>query len=384
MKITKQGVKNLICCIVFLAIAAFIFIHLTYVFRPKPRTGRAILIDYYNEDKNTVDVVVMGASGTYRYFNPMIAWDRAGMASHTYAVASMQASAYMTAIRDIERTQSPKLYIVDARRFSTYDTVTEIDASVQRYMNSIDVNLNRFAGIKYFCDLNDIPIKDSLPTYLDLVQYHDNYYALYSKWHWSHVLNRGKTVSNCFKGFLGSNHAERQEEFTGITTDEEAELPENILKVYTDFLDYCKKRDLPVVLVVTPSQFTDDSWRQYNTMERIAGEYGIPYLNLNTKDIYQDMGLDFERDFYNPHHMNVNGAEKYTAYLTDYILKNYDIPDHRGEEAYASWDEELERYDQYSIWTKQIIENRLLGIPIFTGLRDEMEFEIETETDADA
>ena len=381
MKITKKGVGNLISCIVFLAIAGFIFIHLTYVFRPKPRTGRAILLDYYNEEKNTIDVVSIGASGTYRFFNPMTAWDKAGITSHTYAVASMQASAYMTAIRDIERTQSPKLYLIDARRFSTFDTVTEIDASVQRYMNSLDITLNRFAGLKYFCDLNDIPISDSLPTYLDLVQYHDNYYALWSKWHWSHVFNRGRSVKNCFKGFLASNHVRRDKQFAGISTDEETELPPNILKVYTEFLDYCKKRSLPVVLVVTPSDFSRDSWVQYNTMARIAEEYGIPYLNLNTKEIYEDMGLDFERDFYNPHHMNINGAEKYTAYMTDYILAHYDIPDHRGEKGYESWDEELERYDQYAIWSKQVIENRLLGIPIFTGLIDEFDLEVETETD---
>ena len=40
------------------------------------------------------------------------------------------------------------------------------------------------------------------------------------------------------------------------------------------------------------------------------------------------------------------GAEKITAYLGEYVLKNYGLEDHRGDPAYRSWNEMVAKYEQ--------------------------------------
>ena len=45
--------------------------------------------------------------------------------------------------------------------------------------------------------------------------------------------------------------------------------------------------------------------------------------------------------------MNVGGAEKYTKYMSKYLADRYDLPDHRGQEGYESWDEALEKYKDF-------------------------------------
>ena len=46
------------------------------------------------------------------------------------------------------------------------------------------------------------------------------------------------------------------------------------------------------------------------------------------------MNLDYRYDFYNGNHVNIYGAEKYTNCLSEYLVKNYNLPDRRGEKEY--------------------------------------------------
>ena len=46
-------------------------------------------------------------------------------------------------------------------------------------------------------------------------------------------------------------------------------------------------------------------------------EYGYPFINFNL--LYDELDIDFARDFYNGSHMNTNGAVKFTRYLAAFL-----------------------------------------------------------------
>ncbi len=79
-------------------------------------------------------------------------------------------------------------------------------------------------------------------------------------------------------------------------------------------------------------------------MQRIAGEYGIPFLNLNHVSDYETMGLDFSKDFYDGKHTNLTGSKKVTEYLADYLDAQYDLPDRREDPAFQSWSDDYQTY----------------------------------------
>ena len=54
--------------------------------------------------------------------------------------------------------------------------------------------------------------------------------------------------------------------------------------------------------------------------------------------MYDEIGIDFSTDFADSGHLNVHGAEKVSVYLADYMTAHFDLPDHRGDAAYSSWD----------------------------------------------
>ena len=78
---------------------------------------------------------------------------------------------------------------------------------------------------------------------------------------------------------------------------------------------------------------------------RHARENDIAYLNLN--DTANPVGIDWSKDCLDKgDHLNASGAERVSIYLAAYLKENYDLPDHRGEEAYASYTQMEKQYDR--------------------------------------
>ena len=109
-------------------------------------------------------------------------------------------------------------------------------------------------------------------------------------------------------------------------------------------LTYCQDEQLKVLFVVCPYYVTREDQAKYNTIGDIVESYGFDYLNAN--EHYADMGIDFGSDFYNRNHVNLFGAAKYTAFLENYLVQHYKLPDHREDVAYASWDMDYQRFVQ--------------------------------------
>ena len=71
-----------------------------------------------------------------------------------------------------------------------------------------------------------------------------------------------------------------------------------------------------------------------------AAEYGVPFIDYNL--MYEELGMDFSADMADDGHLNAPGAAKFTSYFGNYLSEHYDIPDHRGEEAYETWEKDAD------------------------------------------
>ena len=57
--------------------------------------------------------------------------------------------------------------------------------------------------------------------------------------------------------------------------------------------------------------------------------------------------------------MNVLGSEKVTEYLASYLAEEYDLADHREDEAYASWHELYEEYSVQAEKAREEVKQRI-------------------------
>lgn len=358
MKLPKQKVKNFIAFLIFALLIWVIFLRCTYLFRDTYRAGRQNIVGFYSEEEDSLDAVMIGASCVYRYWDCMHAWKEYGITSYDYSVGSMSAAATVFAIKDIEKTQKPQVLVFDVRKILSRfpDTVGGIWGT----LDAQDYDSNRLAAVRYYCRLNGIPFQEALADMVDIIRYHDNHEALSGKLSWQLWDNRADESMDqegFYKGFaIAPEHAfvdapqnDRIKETTAL--EEKAE------KVYRDILEYCKEKNVPLLLVASPFAVTADDMMEFNRMEEIAGEYGIPFLNANRH--YGDMELDFSRDFYDENHVNLYGAEKYTDFLAEYILENYG-PLEKGKGAVSEiWDGIYERYAVEAKAAKAVLDGTI-------------------------
>ena len=336
----RSGLKQALSAAGFLAVLMAAFLFFTYLFRPTFSYSRLNILRYYAEERNTVDVVLIGASSFYRFFNPVQAYEMSGITSYDYAVAGMQGCNYITGIRDVMRTQKPKLLLIDARRFTETRVESATPDKSRFYFDALDIGLNRMRGIWHFSREYDVPIDETLELAFDISLYHNNTEALSDPLRWKLADNRVDADSRKknTKGFLPGSSV-KQVALPSFSGEGEEPLTERQERVYREVCAYLAGLDTEAVMMVCAYSVTDDAERQFRAMKRIAEEYGIGFLDTN--EFHEEIGYNYDTDFYNRRHTNLLGAEKFTAFLTKYLTEHYDLPDHRGDARYSSWDDAI-------------------------------------------
>lgn len=348
----RLKIKRLISFIIFIVLASGMLLLTTYLFR-NTTYDRQHIIGLKQEKSNSLDMVYIGGSAAFVYWQPMKAWNDYGFTSYLAATNTLQAENIKYYIKEVLKNQNPKVFVIGLRAFQYWDS-SLVELGVRNGTDSMDVSLDRLQMVHY-CLLNktltDEQKKDELSYYLDIAKYHTNYDVLKTPLNWQLILN---TCSVPTKGFEWIPAHKTLEKPTCNTITEKVDLAEGAHKVLIDLLDYCKQKDLTVLFVVCPYVLAEEDQMKYNTMKDIIESYGFDYLNAN--EYYDDMNLDFSKDFYEENHVNCFGAEKYTAFLEDYLVKHYDLPDKREDASYSSWDMNYVAFKEQEKNVKQAIE----------------------------
>ena len=138
-------------------------------------------------------------------------------------------------------------------------------------------------------------------------------------------------------------------------------------------IEECQKRGIDVLLTYIPYPVTGEStWVDINTVSEIAKQHGVKYLNYLDLDV-----VDYETDCYDPaSHLNPSGAFKVTDQMGQYLMDNYSLTDHRGDEAYAYWDMDFAGYTEMK--DERLEEQGDLNTYLMLLQDKRYDFEIET------
>ena len=343
--------------ILFSILFAFLFIHVSYLFRPYS-VNRVNIVGYYSEPEDTIDVVFIGGSSTYVFWAPYIAWNEWGMSSYNFATDSMSPALLMGMIEEARKTQDPELFVIDLRALEVRETHPYFytDAYLRNITDSLKYSFNRIKTTNYAFSYEQNGSQYNLENYLDLMMYHATWQNL-NLLNFDYVSNK---MEHPLKGFRMVDFAYHEsfemKDYSDIT--EKSTLSDSTNQILIDLLEYCNKNNLNVLFTLNSFyQENDDVKKIYNYVAEVVESYGYDFLNTN--DYYEEMEIDFSHDFYNRDHVNLYGAEKYTTFLGRYIVQNYAIPDHRQETEYISWHEGYEAWCEQSIYQKQVIDDAI-------------------------
>ncbi len=337
--------------IIFIVISFSFFHILTYMMKPYS-VSLLNIAGFYGEKKNSLDMVYIGGSATFTYWEPLRAFEKNGIASYNFAANSISAESYLTMIKEIFKRQSPKLIIIDARTFQYREESYPNEVDYRNVLTGMPVSFNRMKFIQ-----KNVPKylkQDTLQYHFDIIKYHRE---VEIKNTFTQIKMALGIYENPIKGFYFVPKVEKQPIGKPIKTKNKTPIDRETEEILIELLNYIKQTNCKYLFIVSPYGEEELHKENFNYISELINSYGYDFIDAN--DFYQEMNINFDTDFYNYAHTNIFGADKYTDFLANYITENYQIPD-RSEE-YKDWINLLPEWKKEVDKTKETI-NQLIQI----------------------
>lgn len=269
------------------------------------------------EAGQTIDVLIVGDSLSYSSFSPMQLWNSHGMAAFVGGQSgqTIQESYYM--MKTAFQKQSPKVVVLE----------TNVIFRAKEGLDGIGESIRTCAGY-----------------YFPVFTYHDVWKSLVTGKRWTAEDYKGFQFRNTVTPYMGGSY---------MTVSRESRKISPVVKVYLEkIIKLCEKKDAKLILVSIPSP-SNYSLATHKALQAYAKNQGIPYTDLNL--FLKELKIDWQKDGLDGgDHLNLSGAGKVTSWLGNYLKETFSLPDHRGEERYAAWENMAKKYEKRA---KEILEN---------------------------
>lgn len=333
----SKKIKRFLSVIIFLAIVVCLFHAANVMLFEKQHFGTAKNIAY--EDPQKIDVFFIGASHIFYGVNPMEIWNETGIAGYNLTTHQQPLWSSKLLLQHALKKQSPKLIVLDvlmATNFSRPLLGTDQGTNMTHLaLDPVPLSIQKIRGV-----LETGAIIEKGEILFPIILNHSRLQQGLLDWDDLHFFTGDR--SHPMKGYNYTENTIAYDRPESVP-DSTHELPEGLEEILIDFIQFCKKEDLPLLFIKTPLVGSGELYEQINYIGEIAAAHDVPFLDLNHH--FDELEIDFRTDFADSGHLNVHGAEKVSRYLAGYLDEHYDLPDHRGDEAYASWSRSAEHYE---------------------------------------
>ena len=295
-----------------------------------------VLNGYYDLDQDSSDVVFVGNSHVYRYWQCAFAWKEYGLSSAALATSDMPYCVVKNMVIEALKTQSPKVVVIDATAFANKEQ--EVKNKIYLLLNNMHHSANYYDMIANFCYYSDIEGLDQLQYYFPLVQFHERWKELSIQ---DFVQTQPSYLNSCYQEkFLTSTIQGKNHNYT----EEKSPIAEGCEDALRDFLEWCQEADCKVLFYGAPVLKSKDYLECINYVLDIAQEYGADTIDFNDEGLFESFGFVLDKDFQDTNHTNIVGSYKFTRGFALWLMEEYGLTSHSGEAGYEEWDEQAEEY----------------------------------------
>lgn len=347
--------REIFGAVLFFGIGSVLFVMISYMLRPITTDfGRQTFTGFYAEEEDSLDIVTLGGSAIFRYVNNLTLWEEFGWTSYNLGTPGQPLIVLENLVDEVKKTQNPKLMIVETRKFiivEEKETVDNYEVSLRRVTDNMSYSMNRISLINKV-----VPnVEERLTHYFDIGFYHDNWETV-NMGSIKEMTNKQYSKTKGWKNILLEKPKDRPAN-EGIT--EEEPISGYAEELLIDFMNKCREENIQVLFVATPWQISKDGQMKNNYLGRIIEENGFQFVDCNL--YYDEMGLDFQTDFYNKKHTNVWGAQKVTRFLGNYIAEHYSIETTHSDKVAEQWDNAVKANNENVEKKKEIRAMKLAG-----------------------
>lgn len=282
------------------------------------------LEQFYREEKNSIDVVLIGASEISQGYIPAYAYENYGFTSYMYTVDSNMGSLYLTELKEILKHQDPGLIIVDLSGFLIHEDSEFFNNIVmQNYLRGIPFSRNKLEAMLQYQS------KDTLTYFFPLIMYHGHPSVAYRQLSTVYDRLTKEARPACLNGAITITNIHTQTGDAGVPFDPDTfSITDNVRLYLEDLLIYCRENNLDNVVFTNYPRKVENEDHYYlfcllEQLKPIIEQYGYPVLNL--QDEMETIGIDVNKDFSDYYHLNIYGQLKMTDYLSNLIINDYKL-----------------------------------------------------------
>lgn len=281
--------------------------------------------DFYNLEKNSVDVLFFGSSHVVCSLNPQVIYDTYGITS--YNLGSEQQSLVVSYywLREALKYQSPKAVVIDTymiHKFSdayVYNDMNCSEAAVRKAMDNMRLSPLKWEAAQTIAKTD--PTQNSLSYIFPNIRYHSRWTSLGE----DDFTQTSMVDHGGIKGFTVMDGSDPNLEYTPFRAEDAENANSDIMmepsKTYLGkTIDLCREKGIQVILINIPCA---ESIERYRSTKDFADSYGVPYYDFNEASLYYEIGYDASEDLLS--HPNYRGAEKISLYIGELLSEEYGI-----------------------------------------------------------
>ena len=278
---------------------------------------------FHNMPEDSVDILVLGSSHAQYSFIPMYVYQNTGLYSYVLGSACQPLRVSYEMLKEALKTQSPELVVLEAF------TATPLKSSCDGDSCYVTAEY-QMTGQEKLNTINFLP-EEKAKTYInDFLNYHNNWKTMESFEDFKYKENKelDYAFGYVYAGApLPASNFWYQPHFNEMP---EVELDSTDLQAFNNIYNLCQENGIQLLLYMMPMDSLDEINQAYRyKIWDWADEHEVKYLD------FVDMAekLDYRMQIHNDgFHSYSNGSSFITDYISDYIVDNYDIKNHKDNE----------------------------------------------------
>ncbi|MBP5446145.1 MAG: hypothetical protein J6Y28_08245 [Acholeplasmatales bacterium] len=318
MSLRKQRILK---ASLFIFIVLVLFLYSLFMFIPRTLKGSEATRfyrgkGYQDEEKNSLDVVMIGTSDAFSCFSPDYMYEKYGIRSYNCGVSKQSCVGMKRQLKELLKYQKPKVVIV------------ETDAIYYRNLSDTAYVAEKFCDFvgKYHCFWKDMEAENlyQIPDY----------------------------PRDALKGFIFRKRVQipTLTDYMGDPNSEPENFKKGIKSQLDQVVEMCKEKDIEVFFYTS---FSSATWNyaRHNAVVNYTQSVGVDYYDA--EDYREEIGFDGTTDYYDVRdngggdHLNISGAEKTTDFLAKLLMDKYGITkSEENEIADKMWIEDLVYYHE--------------------------------------
>ena len=332
--------KIILRIITFTIIGIILFFILSNILVPKTEYT-TIIKGFYEEPKDTLDILFIGDSSIYRGISPMQLWKEYGYTGYDFSSPAQKVWDEYYCLKEVLQYQSPKLLVINVENL--FDPEPMKNGYQRHLYDNMKFGKNKIDAIRDPQSM--ISTSRQLSFIVPLLRFHDRWKELTDE-DFEGAFGKIYQSNDVFKGcWLGKNIKAYEQSGAKPRKHKNNSIAQNTGKYLDKIKTVCDNNNIELMLIFPPSP---RKWgnERHDNVQKWADINNVKFLDVNKH--MDELAIDWKKDTYDGgDHLNQWGTQKLTALIGKFINSNYTLPNHKDDENYQSWNEELVRYEEF-------------------------------------